>query len=220
MRNQARALRNLPTLEPGRSGARAQLRRTPTDHTRPTTTDSVDLRLHARGPRRQPVPVPWLRQPARLPTNKLGAVQLLGPLSKLLQKTPLNFTSFNLNTMQATFEIAQNELRISKLQIDGPQTQIKAKGTMQLKDQALDMRVRVNLFANLGNPDSALRKVSWCLQPSAQEPAGIRPERHPSKAKIALPIRPAQPNPRAIANNSAAAHASGIAFSQPARLVA
>jgi hypothetical protein len=155
--NQTRALRNLPPLKP----VEAEI-----EHVTPTPADppdddhgSVDLRLHARGP------VDNLYQyhgygDCTVTNQQLGAIQLLGPLSKLLQNTPLNFTSFNLNTMQATFEIAQNELRISKLQIDGPQTQIKAKGTMQLKDQALDMRVRVNLFANLGNPDSALRKVS------------------------------------------------------------
>ena len=155
--NQARALRNLPTLGP----VETDLKHSKANHKDQPTEENghVDLRLHARGPLDNLYQYNGYGE-LTVSNEKLGAIQLLGPLSKLLQKTPLKFTSFNLNTMKAKFEIAQNELRISRLQIDGPQTQIKAKGTMQLKDQALDMRVRVNLFANLGNPDSPLRKVT------------------------------------------------------------
>ena len=154
--HQTTALQNLPKL--------TQLKPQPQDDSaeRPDAASAdpgrVDLRLHAQGPLDD-----WYQYHGygdfALANEQLGAIQLLGPLSKLLQNTPLNFTSFNLNTMQAQFEIAQHELRISQLQIDGPQTQIKAKGTLQLEDQALDMRVRVNLLANIGAPDSPLRKV-------------------------------------------------------------
>jgi hypothetical protein len=153
--NQALALQNLPTLE---AKAEDKPTRAKASEQESYGNGSVDLRLHARGP------LDNLYQyhgygDCTVRNQQLGAIQLLGPLSRLLQNTPLNFTSFNLETMQAQFEIAQHELRINQLQIDGPQTQIKAKGTVQLEDQALDMRVRVNLFANLGNPDSPLRKL-------------------------------------------------------------
>jgi len=91
--------------------------------------------------------------------DQLGAVQLFGPLSRLLKDTPFSFTSFNLNTMTADFELKDGLLSFDPLRIDGPRTCILAPGTMKLDDQGLDMRVSVNLFANLGSEDSALNKV-------------------------------------------------------------
>jgi hypothetical protein len=55
-----------------------------------------------------------------------------------------------------TFEIDQRQLVMTDLGINGPRTRISAEGTFQLLDQALDMDVKVSLFANLGSPDSAI----------------------------------------------------------------
>jgi hypothetical protein len=158
--NQTQAIQNIPTLEK----VEDHLENTsPEDvNQKESLEEKLSLNLHTRGA------VDSLYRhhgygDFTITNKKLGSIQLLGPLSKLLQNTRLNFTSFNLDRMVAEFEIAGNELLISKLQIDGPQTQIKAKGTVQIKDQALNMRVRVNLFANLGTPDSPLRKVSDVL---------------------------------------------------------
>jgi hypothetical protein len=90
--------------------------------------------------------------------KKLGAIQLFGPLSSLLKNTRFNFTSLDLHSMAATFRIAANDIRFYELRIDGPQTRINADGNLKIKPQALDMRVQVNLFANVGAPDSPLRK--------------------------------------------------------------
>ncbi|MFQ3242336.1 MAG: hypothetical protein ACI9JZ_002031 [Lentimonas sp.] len=91
--------------------------------------------------------------------EQLGAIQALGPLSSLLQNTRLSFTSFNLDHMTASFEIAKEQLKINELVIDGPRTRIWADGTFQVPNQALDMNLRVNLFANMGDPDSTINSL-------------------------------------------------------------
>lgn len=91
--------------------------------------------------------------------EKLGTIQLLGPLSRLLQNTQLNFTSFNLNLMRGEFKYTNEIVDFKSLQIDGPLTQIHTPGTLNLKDQSLDMRISVNLFRNMGSPTSTIRKI-------------------------------------------------------------
>ena len=92
-------------------------------------------------------------------SQKLGTIQLLGPLSKLLQNTQLNFTSFNLTQMNGAFRYEDELVTFDPLQINGPLTQIRTPGTLNLKDQSLDMRVSVNLFRNAGDPESNIRKI-------------------------------------------------------------
>jgi hypothetical protein len=91
--------------------------------------------------------------------DDLGAIQLLGPLSRLLQDTPLNFTSFNLNRMTAAFKVKQTMIDFSELIIEGPLTKISSTGTYHIPDQALDLRLRVNLFANIGDPESTINTL-------------------------------------------------------------
>jgi hypothetical protein len=93
-------------------------------------------------------------------SQKLGTLQLLGPLSKLLQNTQLNFTSFKLNQMGGSFRYQDELVTFDPLQIDGPLTQIRTPGTLNLKDQSLDMRVSVYLFRNVGDTESNIRKIS------------------------------------------------------------
>lgn len=89
----------------------------------------------------------------------LGTIQLLGPLSRILQNTQLSFTSFNLNILRGTFEFTNELVDFETLRIDGPLTQIKSPGTLNLKDQSLNMRISVNLFKNAGDPTSHIRKI-------------------------------------------------------------
>jgi hypothetical protein len=93
-------------------------------------------------------------------SQKLGTLQLLGPLSKLLQNTQLNFTSFKLNQMGGSFRYQDELVTFDPLQIDGPLTQIRTPGTLNLKDQSLDMRLSVYLFRNVGDAKSNIRKIS------------------------------------------------------------
>ena len=91
--------------------------------------------------------------------DKLGAIQLLGPLSIILQNTELSFTSFNLNSMHGDFQFKDDLVTFDPLRIDGDRTQIDTPGTLRLSDQTLNMNVEVKLFGNAGKPGSKLRKI-------------------------------------------------------------
>lgn len=127
-----------------------------------TTVPRIDLQLHARGPIDDIFAYSG-NGSFLVMDEALGSIQLLGPLSSLLKDTPLNFTSFNLNRMQATFLLDRELLRFDEIEITGVRTRIDGTGTLRLPDQQLDMRVNVDLFGNLGNPDSRLRKVGNLL---------------------------------------------------------
>ncbi len=90
----------------------------------------------------------------------LASVDLLGPLSRRLEATRLNFTTFGLETMEASFDLRQEHLSFRHLEINGPRSRIDAAGTLGLRDYALDMQVDVYLFANVGGPESNLRRVT------------------------------------------------------------
>ena len=118
----------------------------------------LDLDIHAKGPLDdlygfQGYGIVEIRNEA------LGSIQLLGPLSQILQNTVFNFTSFDLNHIHNIFEIDREQLIIKDLRINGPRTRISATGTFQLPDQALDMDVGVSLFGNVGNPNSAINAL-------------------------------------------------------------
>jgi hypothetical protein len=117
----------------------------------------ADLTLQGEGP----VEDPFLHRGFgrfEIRNERLGTIQLLGPLSRILQNTQLNFTSFNLDTMLGEFRYQDEYVYFNPLQIDGPRTQIQAPGQLRLTDQSLDMQVGVSLFGNVGNPDSRLRQ--------------------------------------------------------------
>lgn len=97
--------------------------------------------------------------------DALGSIQLLGPLSKVLQGTPLGFTSFNLNRMHGVFSIGEAQLDFSSLSIDGPQAKINASGTLQLQDHALDMLVGVDLFGNIVGTTNGVQQTIKMLNP-------------------------------------------------------
>ena len=151
--NQAKTIENIPS----------------TDESPPTTPETgnkdparasglLDLDIHAKGPLSAIYGFQGYGT-MKVRNEALGAIQLLGPLSQLLQNTVFNFTSFNLNRVYLIFEIDREQLLIDKLEINGPRTRISAAGTLQLPDQALDMDVSVSLFANSGRSDSAINTI-------------------------------------------------------------
>ncbi len=154
--DQDQALSNLPqldaledSLESPVSAAAPQAGR---EHAR------ADMILHGEGPIEDPFQHKGFGR-FEIRNDKLGTIQLLGPLSKILQNTQLSFTSFNLNKMRGDFRYENENVDLAPLRIDGARTQIQAPGRLNLKDQSLDMRVNVSLFGNAGNPDSNLRKI-------------------------------------------------------------
>ncbi|MEM7791435.1 MAG: AsmA-like C-terminal region-containing protein [Verrucomicrobiota bacterium] len=96
---------------------------------------------------------------------KLGSVPLLGPLSKLLQNTWMNFTSLNLNQLKMSFTLSDNLIVFDDFEILGPQTRVTGAGTMKAKEQELDMRINVAPFGNRVPKDSTLRKVTGLVNP-------------------------------------------------------
>lgn len=151
--NQAKAIQHLPS-----SGSTADHLTKLRAHTHDQAirrAGTLDLNLHAQGPASDLYQYNGYGDCTVL-NEQLGAIQLLGPLSSLLQDTRLSFTSFNLDQMTASFEIDHTQLNIQDLIIDGPRTRIWAEGTFQIPDQALNMDLRVNLFANIGDPDSTI----------------------------------------------------------------
>lgn len=153
--NQAKAIQNLPGADRLESGLdQAQLEANQQARSKGT----VQLNLHARGPRNNPYQLQGHGH-MNVTNKQLGAIQLFGPLSKILQNTRLNFTSFNLEHMSAAFAIEQEQLNITELIINGPRTRIWANGTFQIPDQTLDMAVSVSLFANMGKADSKMHTL-------------------------------------------------------------
>lgn len=125
----------------------------------------IDLNLHGEGPADDI----WGHRGYGLfeiRNDRLATIQLLGPLSKLLQNTELNFTSFNLDTMHGAFSFIHDLAEFDPLQIDGLRTQIRAPGALNIRDQSIDMRVSVFLLGNAGNPDSRLRQIGNLLKRS------------------------------------------------------
>ena len=123
-----------------------------------TDQGRLDLRLHAQGPVDDPLEMNGVGD-FQIEDDDLYAIQLFGPLSKLLQNTRLGFTSFGLNEMEADFTLADGSVHFRQLDINGPRTRIEAPGILQLDDFSLVMRVSVYLFGNAGNPDSRIRRI-------------------------------------------------------------
>jgi hypothetical protein len=130
----------------------------------PEYTGVLDLNLHSEGPADD------LDQQSGfghffLEHENLATIQLLGPLSMILEKTPLGFTSLKLNQMQSEFALAGGYLKFSPLNILGPQTSIEANGTLKLSDQALDMFVSVNLIGNLSEKINPFKRITNVINP-------------------------------------------------------
>jgi hypothetical protein len=151
--NQKQALRNLPQfdhIEGILEGSKTN---------KPTREDArIDLNLRGQGPTEDPFKHQGFGH-FEIRNDKLGTIQLLGPLSKILQNTQLSFTSFNLNNMHGDFLYKDDLVTFDPLHIDGDRTQIYTPGTLCLSDQTLNMNVEVKLFGNAGKPDSKLRKI-------------------------------------------------------------
>ena len=102
--------------------------------------------------------------------NQLGSFQLLGPLSRILQKTPLDFTTFNLNRMHGNFHYKNEDVHFDPLQLDGALALIQSPGRLRLSDQSLDMRVNVSLLANSGIRQSTLKNISDIISNTLPKP--------------------------------------------------
>jgi hypothetical protein len=151
--DQNQVIRDLPQLD----NIEGSLKGTKT--TKPKSEDArIDLIMRGQGPTEDPFKHKGFGH-FEIRNDKLGTIQLLGPLSKILQNTQLSFTSFDLNNMRGEFYYEDDLVTFDPLRIDGNRTQINTPGTLRLADQALNMNVEIKLFGNAGKPDSNLRKI-------------------------------------------------------------
>ena len=151
--DQKQAIRDLPQFDHIEDSLEG------TKTTKPRREDArIDLNIRGQGPTEDPFKHKGFGH-FEIRNDKLGTIQLLGPLSKILQNTQLSFTSFNLNNMHGDFFYKDDLVTFDPLRIDGDRTQIDSPGTLCLSDQELNMNVEVKLFGNAGNPSSKLRKI-------------------------------------------------------------
>lgn len=134
------------------------------ESSKPKEGGLIDLALHSEGPNDDLDKHSGFGR-FTLDHDDLATVQLLGPFSMILEKTPLGFTSLKLNQMNGDFAFADGFLKFSPLSITGPQTSIEANGTLQLSDQTLDLLVGVNLIGNLSEKINPLKTITDILNP-------------------------------------------------------
>ena len=106
------------------------------------TGGHLDLTLNAEGRYRQPYSFQGSGQFA-IAGQELGEINLFGPLSELLSKTLLNFTSLRLDAAQASFQIEGRKLAFSQVKVTGPTAAIEAKGDYWLDAKTLDFNAVV-----------------------------------------------------------------------------
>ena len=158
-----KAIKNLPVLDPLENDFKTPLEiesKVPSK----SGSGSLNAYLHVCGPLDEPYGYSG-NASFTIRDKQLGAIQLLGPLSMLLQGTALGFTSFELNEMSAKMAIDQEIAHFTELQVDGPLTKIEATGSMKLESQALDMRVAVHLFGNTTNRKNPITKITDIVNP-------------------------------------------------------
>jgi hypothetical protein len=151
--DQNQALRDLPQLDNIEDSLESP------KTTKPRSEDArIDLIIRGQGPTEDSLKHKGFGH-FEIRNDKLGTIQLLGPLSKILQNTQLSFTSFNLNNMHGDFQYEDDLIAFDPLRIDGDRTKINTPGTLRLGDQTLNMNVEIKLFGNAGKPGSNLRKI-------------------------------------------------------------
>ena len=151
--DQKQALRDLPQFDHIEGSLQSN------KTTKPQLEDArVDLHIRGQGPTEDPSMHDGFGR-FEIRNDKLGAIQLLGPLSTILQNTELSFTSFNLNSMHGDFYYKDDLVTFDPLLIEGDRAQINSPGTLCLGDQALNMNVMIKLFGNAGKPNSKLNKI-------------------------------------------------------------
>ena len=98
--------------------------------------------------------------------KELSRIKLLGPLSSLLQNTPLNFTSLKFKTLDCDFVLDNSALNFEKITIGGHSSQIELKGSYDLQVDTIDMHATLRPLINYAdkiNPVTQLNK--WIQLP-------------------------------------------------------
>ena len=139
------------------------------DNRKNLSSGRLDISLHGEGPLKDPMKHAGYGSFV-INNDQLGSIQLLGPLSKILQKTPLNFTTFNLNHMHGEFRYKNEDVHFDPLLLEGELTRIQSTGGLRLSDLSLDMRVSVSLFANANLIQSRLKNIANVITNTLPKP--------------------------------------------------
>ena len=139
------------------------------DNRKNLSSGRLDMSLHGEGPLKDPMKHAGYGSFV-INNDQLGSIQLLGPLSKILQKTPLNFTTFNLNHMHGEFRYKNEDVHFDPLLLEGELTRIQSTGGLSLSDLSLDMRVNVSLFANTNLIQSRLKNITNVITNTLPKP--------------------------------------------------
>ncbi len=82
----------------------------------------------------------------------LGTIRLVGILSRILEQVGLPLASFTLNSLEASFRVADSVLHFPHLTFQGPTMRVRAEGDIALPDQRLDLDLRVFPLTPEENP--------------------------------------------------------------------
>jgi hypothetical protein len=77
---------------------------------------------------------------------ELGEIHMLGILSSLLRPTIFNFTTLQLDTARANFDLLGNRLDFGELRLTGPRAAIDARGGYRLDTKALSFAAKIRPF--------------------------------------------------------------------------
>ena len=84
--------------------------------------------------------------------KKLQEFHLLGPLSKVLSKTPIAFSSVKFKQANGQFDMEQGNLKFSLFRLEGNAHRLDAKGTYKINEKSLDFTSKLFLLGGLKIP--------------------------------------------------------------------
>lgn len=83
---------------------------------------------------------------------ELGEVHLFGLLSQVLSSLSLNFSSLKLDTLRASYQVANGVAHFPDVRVTGPTALIEAKGDYRLVDRTLDFTAKFKPYDENRNP--------------------------------------------------------------------
>ena len=101
---------------------------------------------------------------AAIQDKELGRIKLLGPLSSIMQKTPLNFTSLKFKTLDCDFELDKSALNFEKITIGGHSSRIEMKGSYDIKMDNLDMYATLRPLINYADKINPVTQLNRLIQ--------------------------------------------------------
>ncbi|MBX3736313.1 MAG: hypothetical protein KF715_06490 [Candidatus Didemnitutus sp.] len=83
---------------------------------------------------------------------ELGEVHLFGLLSQVLSSLSLNFSSLKLDTLRASYKLANGLVTVPDVRVTGPTALIEGKGDYRLSDRTLNFTAKFKPYEENRNP--------------------------------------------------------------------